>query len=34
MTDCLIAQAFLLKQKYAPKSKPKIASLAGDFCKA
>lgn len=34
MTDCLMAHAFLLKQKYAPKSKPKIASLAGDFCKA
>ena len=34
MTDCLIAHAFLLKQKYAPKSKPKIASLARDFCKA
>lgn len=34
MTDCLIAHAFLLKQKYAPKSKPKRASLAGDFCKA
>lgn len=33
MTDCLIAHAFLLKQKYAPKSKPKIASLGGDFGK-
>ena len=32
MTDCLIAHAFLIQQKQAPQSKPKIASVVDDFC--